>query len=107
MYGREEIEWKDRSWRLLENRGQVEVDNWLLSGAAVGAVAVGLAARRGRLPAALNGRVVSAVVGGGGLGLNAGMAGYMGWRYGVHEGKWPERKTTTEVDEESGGASTS
>lgn len=24
MWGREEIEWQDRSWRLLENKGQVE-----------------------------------------------------------------------------------
>ncbi|KAB8303409.1 hypothetical protein EYC80_004836 [Monilinia laxa] len=29
MYGREEIEWKDRSWRLLENRGQRECDAWI------------------------------------------------------------------------------
>ena len=35
MYGREDIEWKDRSWRLLENKGQVEVDNWILLGAAI------------------------------------------------------------------------
>lgn len=39
MRGREEIEWQDRSWRLLENRGQVECDWWLLGGAASGAVA--------------------------------------------------------------------
>ncbi|PYI02327.1 hypothetical protein BO78DRAFT_224780 [Aspergillus sclerotiicarbonarius CBS 121057] len=26
MWGKQIIEWQDRSWRLLENRGQVEVD---------------------------------------------------------------------------------
>ena len=104
MYGREEIEWKDRSWRLLENKGQVEVDSWMLSGAAIGAVAVGVSGRSGKLPMALNGRILSAVLGGAGLGMSAGTAGYMGWRYGVHGGKWPERKTT--VDEDTGDGRT-
>lgn len=30
MHGKEHIEWADRSWRLLENKGQVEVDDWSL-----------------------------------------------------------------------------
>ncbi|KAF5023138.1 hypothetical protein F66182_4794, partial [Fusarium sp. NRRL 66182] len=37
MRGREEIEWRDRSWRLLENQGQLETDDWTLVGAGVGA----------------------------------------------------------------------
>ncbi|KAF4977935.1 hypothetical protein FZEAL_5606, partial [Fusarium zealandicum] len=37
MWGREEIEWQDRSWRLLENQGQVETDDWTAVGAGVGA----------------------------------------------------------------------
>ena len=75
MYGREDIEWQDRAWRLLENKGQVEADNWILSGAAIGAVTVGVAGRSGKLPAELNGKIVSAVLGGAGLGLSAGTVG--------------------------------
>jgi hypothetical protein len=40
MRGKEEIEWKDRSWRLLENNGQTSMDWWLL-GAAVIAIPAG------------------------------------------------------------------
>lgn len=79
MYGREEIEWQDRSWRLLENHGQLETDDWtypsMIAGAAVGAIRTG--GWRGAL-------------GGAGLGSVAGMAGYMAWRYGVNGGKFPE-----------------
>lgn len=38
MRGREEIEWRDRSWRLLENRGQMEVDSFSVAGAVCGAL---------------------------------------------------------------------
>lgn len=78
MHGREEIEWKDRSWRLLENKGQVEVDSWSVPGALAGGLIVG-GGWRGRL-------------GGAGLGSLLGVAGYMGWRYGVKKGKWGEEK---------------
>lgn len=78
MWGREEIEWQDRSWRLLENLGQMETDGWTYSsmavGAAVGAVKVG---------------GWKGAVGGAGLGSFAGMVGYMAWRYGVNGGKFP------------------
>lgn len=40
MAGKEEIEWQDRSWRLLHNQGQVAVDNWSLLGMA-GGIGVG------------------------------------------------------------------
>jgi len=33
MHGREDIEWQDRSWRLLENRGQTRADDWSVGGA--------------------------------------------------------------------------
>jgi hypothetical protein len=56
MFGREDIEWKDRSWRLLGSKGQVEVDNWTLIGGAVGAL---VGARRGRVSASLGQRMVS------------------------------------------------
>lgn len=85
MRGKEEIEWQDRSWRLLENKGQVECDWWLLGGAAVGAVAAPAMLRRsaGDLAAktAANGvrsmGTASASVGGAGLGSVAGMLAYV------------------------------
>jgi hypothetical protein len=81
MWGREEIEWKDRSWRLLWNRGQAEVDEWW----AGGAVAGGLGAVVVRKGAAAAGGW-RAVVGGMGLGSLLGMMGHAGWRYGVKGG---------------------
>ena len=38
MYGREEIEWKDRSWRLLESESQKAVDDFSGIGTVVGAL---------------------------------------------------------------------
>ncbi|KAK1655258.1 heterokaryon incompatibility protein-domain-containing protein [Colletotrichum phormii] len=43
MYGREDIEWRDRAWRLMESRSQLEVDDWTYSGAAAGVAALGIA----------------------------------------------------------------
>jgi len=77
MWGREEIEWEDRSWRLLENRGQVECDDWTYVGMLAGLVSAG----RGGGWKGVTGRV--------GVGSVAGMAGYMGWRYGI-KGGWKE-----------------
>ncbi|KAI0457929.1 hypothetical protein F5B21DRAFT_56976 [Xylaria acuta] len=84
MWGREEIEWQDRSWRLLENKGQLETDDWTYGG-----MAAGLAA------AVLFKRPVGwvATAGSVGAGSVAGMLGYMGWRYGLHGGKHPEPET--------------
>lgn len=86
MWGREEIEWQDRSWRLLENRGQVECDVFSAVGAVAGA---GVVAGRG-----WRGMVGEAgwrgMVGGAGLGGLLGVVGYMGWRYGVKRGEWGE-----------------
>ncbi|KMU77132.1 hypothetical protein CISG_06170 [Coccidioides immitis RMSCC 3703] len=48
MRGREEIEWQDRAWRLLENKGQMEMDRWVPAGGVLGAVACVVAARRGK-----------------------------------------------------------
>lgn len=72
MHGKEEVEWQDRSWRLLENKGEVQTDWWSFDGAAVGAVAGALAARRGKMPVGL----ATATLGGAGVGMNAGV-GYM------------------------------
>ncbi|KAK1718440.1 heterokaryon incompatibility protein-domain-containing protein [Colletotrichum lupini] len=43
MYGREDIEWRDRAWRLMESRSQLEVDDWTYGGAAAGVAALGIA----------------------------------------------------------------
>lgn len=45
MGGKEEIQWKDYSWRILENRGQVLLDDWCVSG-LVGGVVMGFLAKR-------------------------------------------------------------
>ena len=82
MRGKEKIEWQDRSWRLLENKGQLECDDWTYPAMAVGLVT---AATRGR---SLSWRGMAA---GAGLGGLVGMMGYMGWRYGVKGGKFEEK----------------
>ncbi len=87
MRGQQEIQWKDRTWRILENKGQLEVDDWTYSAIAAGTIA--MAARpalRMGLPAwqAFSGAV--------GLASLGGMFGYMGWRYGMREGKFEEAK---------------
>lgn len=79
MWGREKVEWQDRSWRLLANEGQVECDDWSIGGSVVGGL--GVLARDG-----LRGGAVR-VLGGFSLGNLAGVAGYMAWRYGMHGGK--------------------
>jgi Protein of unknown function (DUF1757) len=83
MWGREEIEWRDRSWRLLENEGQKEVDDWSLIGTVGGAVATA----RGALTEAGPRAQIVRLAGGAGIGSLAGVVGYMAWRYGVHRGK--------------------
>lgn len=85
MWGREEIEWKDRSWRLLENQGQMETDDWTIGGMLAGG-AVAAARKDVRM---LGWRGVLGTVGGGSV---VGLLGYLGWRYGVNGGKFPERK---------------
>lgn len=80
MWNREEIEWQDRSWRLLENRGQVEVDRWSVAGTLAGAAA---GAWRVSTVRSFGWR---GWVGAIGLGNLTGVAGYMIWRYGIHRG---------------------
>jgi hypothetical protein len=81
MWGREKIEWQDRSWRLLENKGQVECDDWTYAGVAAGAAVL---ATRGTT---LGWRGSAGMIGAGSL---VGMMGYMGWRYGINGGKFKE-----------------
>lgn len=86
MSGKTEIEWRDRTWRLLENQGQMEVDDWSGLGFLAGAAVAGRREARAQLA---KGRGIR-IAGGAGVGSLAGVLGYMGWRYGVHGGKWSE-----------------
>ncbi|KAL0943700.1 uncharacterized protein CTRU02_201587 [Colletotrichum truncatum] len=95
MRGREDIEWRDRSWRLMENRGQLETDDWTYGGAAAGLVAFGVWQRAAAKGAAVGGWRV--VAGAAGLGSVVGTVGYMVWRYGVHSGKFPEYAAVEET----------
>ncbi|KAL2817600.1 hypothetical protein BJX63DRAFT_385512 [Aspergillus granulosus] len=70
MWGREEIEWKDRSWRLLNHKGQVAVDDWSQVGGVLGGT-LG-ATRRGVLG-------WRGVVGAGGVGSLVGIVGCLGY----------------------------
>ena len=79
MRDQEDIQWRDRSWRLLENKGQVEVDDWTYPGMALGLVSAATARGGGLGWRGAVGRV--------GLGGMLGTLGYMGWRYGVKGGK--------------------
>jgi hypothetical protein len=81
MWDQQPIQWQDRSWRLLENKGQIECDDWTYAG-----MAVGLLGTAGR------GLGWRGVVGGAGVGSVVGMLGYMGWRHGVKEGKFEEER---------------
>ena len=83
MWGREEIEWKDRAWRLLENKGQLECDTYSTVGTIAGLVGAASSSsirKSGWRP----------VTGGAGAGTLIGVVGYMSWRYGVKGGKWEE-----------------
>jgi hypothetical protein len=69
MRGRDDIEWQDRSWIILENGGEVKTDWVTIGGAGAGAVACLVAARRGVIPATMG----SAALGGIGLGTSVGV----------------------------------
>ncbi|KAL6879249.1 hypothetical protein J3F83DRAFT_711980 [Trichoderma novae-zelandiae] len=88
MWGREPIEWRDRSWRLLENRGQLELDDWTYGGMGAALLATGLMRVGGAGgPARLGWR---GVAGAAGMGSVGGMIGYMAWRYGINGGRFVE-----------------
>jgi Protein of unknown function (DUF1757) len=81
MWNKEPIEWADRSWRLLENRGQVELDDWSYGGAVLGAAGVLFSA------SGLNTLGWRGALGGSGLGSLLGAGGYIVWRHGINGGK--------------------
>lgn len=80
MRGCADIEWKDRSWRLQRNAGQVRCDDWSYGGAVAGLGVVGL---RG----GLKGGGWRASVGAAGVGSVVGMVGYLVWTYGFGVGR--------------------
>ncbi|GFF39598.1 conserved hypothetical protein [Aspergillus lentulus] len=82
MAGKERIEWQDRAWRLLENKGQVEVDSWTTIGMVAGSGTTAVITRRNPLRL----KVLDHLVGGAALGNLAGVVWYLGWRYGVNGG---------------------
>ena len=87
MSGREEVEWQDRSWRLLANRGQVETDDWTVAGMAAGPL-VWAAAGLGK---GLAGRsYLMGVLGASSLGGIGGTVAYLVWRHGIKGGKFPD-----------------
>ncbi|PVI05987.1 hypothetical protein DM02DRAFT_610323 [Periconia macrospinosa] len=76
MRGRQEVEWQDRSWRLLGNKGEVWTDWVAVGGAGLGGVVGGMAGSRGKGIGMARG-----VLGGVGVGMAAGvvfMVGRMG-----------------------------
>jgi hypothetical protein len=87
MRGREEIEWRDRSWRLLENEGQMLVDDF----SGVGTL-VGLGSMAFRNSAALGPLGWKEVLGRAGLGSLAGVLGYL-----VYTAARPKGETKLEV----------
>lgn len=82
MWGRDKVEWQDRSWRLLGNKGQNEVDELSFTGTVAGGVGHLLAGGRGRGWKLWVGMIA--------FGNLLGVGAYMGWRYGVKRGKWDE-----------------
>jgi len=79
MHGREEIEWKDRSWRLLESKSQMAVDDCSGIGTAVGAL---FGARQIVSHQSTRTKMFKAA-GGAGVGSIAGVIVYLGWWYGL------------------------
>lgn len=97
MRGREEIEWKDRAYRLLENKGQLGTDDWTYSAMAAALVPATLwagkyAVKGSGLVGAGPVRVGSflGTVGAVGIGSVVGMVGYMGYGSRAKGGKKDE-----------------
>lgn len=102
MRGREEIEWKDRSWRLLEHEGQKAVDDCSIVGTAVGSV---VGARQLVSHEAARVKALK-VIGGAGVGSIAGVVVYLGWYYGVMRGEHLNKRLVvqTRLSTYSGGS---
>ncbi|KAN0071486.1 hypothetical protein V8E54_010082 [Elaphomyces granulatus] len=82
MAGRSEIEWKDRSWRLMENQGQLAVDDWSLGGAVLALTYSFLTLTYSSLRKKnLKQLGWKTVLGRAGIGSTAGMVGYFVSKY--------------------------
>ncbi|KAL8997502.1 MAG: hypothetical protein Q9188_006316 [Gyalolechia gomerana] len=76
MWGREKVEWQDRSWRILANKGQNREDDWSFGGLILGAVGMGIMTRRpGGIVAGLS--TWRAIVGGAAGGSILGTVGHV------------------------------
>jgi len=89
MYAKEDIEWKDRSWRLLENKGQVETDDWIGVGALAGLGGV-LSPAVAKKYGGLHVLGWRGVIGGAALGTLGGAAGQLLYRQWYKGGKWED-----------------
>ncbi|OAK98089.1 hypothetical protein IQ06DRAFT_349810 [Phaeosphaeriaceae sp. SRC1lsM3a] len=69
MRGKEEVEWQDRAWRILNNKGEMQTDWVTAGGVGAGAVVGVAAARRGALPLS----TANAILGGAGAGSAIGI----------------------------------
>jgi len=90
MWDKTPIEWADRSWRLLENKGQVEVDDWSLGGAALGIAGACFTPNMAK-------HGWKGIVGGAGWGSLIGVGGYMVYRHGIKGGKWEDDEMVMEA----------
>jgi hypothetical protein len=70
MRGREEIEWQDRAWRILGNRGENQTDWVTMGGVSAGAVASAVAARRGVIPSSVGSAMGGGAAAGSAVGKN-------------------------------------
>jgi hypothetical protein len=80
MWGKEDIEWKDRSWRLLENKGQLEMDDWTYPAIAISAATAVVMKQAPRM-----------ALGTVGLGSVMGMLGSIAWRQAVKRNGGPDK----------------
>jgi hypothetical protein len=71
MRGREEIEWQDRAWRIIGNKGENQTDWATMGGVGAGAVAGIVAARRGVIPASLGSAMGGGAAAGSAVGKKA------------------------------------
>ncbi|KAH7399008.1 hypothetical protein DE146DRAFT_514925 [Phaeosphaeria sp. MPI-PUGE-AT-0046c] len=69
MRGMAEVEWQDRAWRILNNKGEMQTDWTTAGGLGAGAVVGVAAARRGALALSTG----NAILGGAGVGSSIGI----------------------------------
>lgn len=93
MRGKEDIEWKDRAWLLLDSEGQCEFDKWVVAGGVIGGLGA-MTLGKGRTGASAAAAIskkptiivkpLEAIMGSICLGTASGAASCIAWRIGVH-----------------------